>query len=448
MAVPLINFGGLASGLDTNSIISQLVQLERIPVQQLEARKAGYEAKDVAWTSIATRFSSLQTAVDSLKDQGSFAEFATATASSQAVTVTSVSGATPTTASFTVNGLAAAHQLINDATYGSGTDLVGAGDFTITVGGQNFVYNTDGTATLDDLASIINAGASGVNAAVLKVDDTTYRLTLSADDTGATSVFTASGTQTNMGTSTILQQGADASITVGQGAGAITVTRNSNTVSDLVDGVTLTLNEVTTGPVTVTVTRDIDAAVAAVQTLVDELNAVANKINTLTAFDADAETAGPLQGDATARSLVSTLRSTVSSVQQGLTGTYTFAGSIGISLTRDGTFTLDTAALRTALEGDFSEVADFFEGDGTNDGLAGAIDTFLATATGSTGSIRRAQDRWQAQIDNIDEAIVRMEARVDRREAALIAQFARLETAMSQLSGMAQQLGAALVGLQ
>ncbi len=447
MAIPLINFGGLASGLDTNSMITQLVALERIPLQQLEARKAGYEAKDSAWTSITTRLSALQDAVDALKDQGSFAKFVSGTSSSDAVTITSVSGANPTTASFTVNQLAAAHQLVNDATFGSGTDLIGAGDFTITVDGQDSVFTTDGTATLDDLATIINAGTSGVTAGVLKVDENTYRLTLSVENTGAASVFTASGTQPGMGTSTILQQGADASITIGQGAGAITVNRDSNTVSDLIDGVTLTLNEVTVDPVTITVTRDIEAAVGAVQTLVDELNAVSKQFTALTAYNVDSETAAPLQGDATARSLASALRTTVSSVQEGLAGSFTFAASLGISLTRDGEFTLDTTMLRDALEQDFAGVTEFFEGDGASDGLGAAINTFLDGAAGKDGSIERARDRWQAQISNIEDAIERMEDRVDRREAALIAQFARLETAMGQLGGMSQLLGT-LPGIQ
>lgn len=447
MAVPLINFGGLASGLDTTSIVDQLVQVERIPIQQLESKKAAYEKKDAAWTGVATRFSALQKAVDAIKDPGSFAKFASATASSDAVTITSAAGATPTTASFTVNQLAAAHQLVNDATFGAATDLVGAGDFTISVGGTAYTHTTDGTTTLAQLATMINDGASGVTASVLKVDDTTFRLTLSAEDTGLAGAFTASGTQANMGTSTILQQGQDASVTIGQGAGAITVTRSSNTVSDLVNGVTMTLNEVTTAPVTVTVTRDVDAAVEAVQNLVNELNAVAGHFNTLTAYNSTTEKAGPLQGDSTARSLAANLRSTVSGVQAGLTGSYTFAASVGISLTRQGTFTLDTEALRTALEEEFPDVADFFEGDGTVGGLANAVDAYLDGATGTNGSIERARDRWQSQIDNIKDAIVRMEDRVDRREAALIAQFARLETAMSQLGGMASQLAAALPGL-
>jgi len=441
MAIPLINFGGLASGLDTNSMITQLVALERIPIQQLEAKKAGYEAKDSAWTAIATRFSALQTAVDALKEQGSFSGFASSTSSSDAVTITSVSEANPTTASFTISQLAAAHQVVNDATYASGSDLIGAGDFTVTVDGQNFVYTTDGTSTLDDLSAMINAGASGVSAGVLKVDDTTYRLTLSAANTGASGDFTASGTQTGMGTATILQQAADASITLGQGAGAITVNRESNTISDLVDGVTLTLNDVTTAPVTITVTRDIEAAVAAVQTLVDELNAVSKKFSSLTAYNADAETAAALQGDATARSLASDLRTTVSSIQAGLTGAFTFGASLGITLTREGEFALDTTMLRDALEQDFEGVAEFFEGDGTSDGLAGALNTYLDAATGQDGSIERARDRWQAEISNVEDAIERMEDRVDRREAALIAQFARLETALSQLGGLTQLLG-------
>ena len=219
-------------------------------------------------------------------------------------------------------------------------------------------------------------------------------------------------------------------------------------MSDVVSGVTLTLNEVTTEPVTITVTRDADAAIELIQEFVDELNAVVGQIKIATAYDADSEIAAPLQGASTARSLVTGLRAVVSDLYDSLSGDHTFAASVGITLTREGTFELDVDKLRTELEDDFPPVAAFFEGDGTAGGLASAIDEFLDGVTGSGGSIQPARDRWQAQIDNTTEAIRRMEDRVDRREAALFAQFARLETAMSQLSGVAAALAPALPGLQ
>ena len=444
MTIPLSNIGGLASGLDTNTIIDQLIQIESIPLQQLELRRSRYEAKDAAWSQIVTRFSALQSVVDQLMDPESFAAFGIGTASSDAVTVTSVTDATPTTAVFTIDALAAAHVMANDATFAAATTLVGVGVFTINVAGIDHLVTSDATTTLEGLAQMINLGASGINASVLKVDDTTYRLQLTSPDTGAAEVFTASGTQVGMGTSTIVQQAADAQITIGEGAGAITITRDSNTVTDLVNGVTLTLNKVTTAPVTVTVTRDVDAAVAAVEDLIKELNAVMGDLKKATAYNAASNSAAILQGDATARSLATGLRSVVSDLYDSLSGNFTFASSVGITLTREGLFELDVSKLREKMTEEFSSVAELFEGDGSVEGLAGAIDDFLDIATGSDGSIQRARDRWQTQIDHTIDAIRRMEDRVDRREAALIRQFARLETAMAQLTGLAAVLASAL----
>ncbi len=361
MTLPLFNIGGLASGLDTNSIVSQLIQIERIPINQLEYRRTFYQERQQAWDDIATRISALREQEQKLSDAAEWRRFSLATSSNPDAVAVAVTGSPATGAtSFTVDQLAAAHQVAATGTFGAATDLVGAGTFTLTVGGTNYDVTTTSTTTVGELVSQINGLGVGVSASLLQVTSGQYRLVLTADQTGAASAFTATADQASLGTFDVVQQGVDAQLTIGSGTGAITVNRSSNVVDDLIDGVELTLATTTTAPVTVSVDRDLDAATEAVRGLVDELNSTLSLLDDLTAYNAEANQSGPLTGDASARDLELSLRSKLSGVVPGLSGPYTFASSVGISLTRTGSFTFDETAFRAALEDDFDAVAALF----------------------------------------------------------------------------------------
>lgn len=359
--LPVANVGGLASGLDTNTIVSQLMDLERIPLRNLEARKAEFQKKDDAWQAINTRLSALHTAAKDLDRPSDWSSFVTVNSSNESAVVASATGGTePGSFSFTVEQLAGTHQLASAMSFASPDAVVGAGTFTVTTAdGDQSVTTVEGT-TLSDLARAINDLDAGVTASVLAVDGASSRLLITADDTGTAAAFTASGTQSGLGSFDIVQQGTDAQLTIGSGAGAITVFRSTNSISDLFSGVTLDLQATTDQPVTVGVAHDVDTAIAKVQAFVDELNATLDELDAKSAYNAEADAAAPLTGDSTVRSLMLDLTSKVSYPVAGMTGTYTYAGSVGISVNREGRFTLDASKLREALDSDFEAVRDLF----------------------------------------------------------------------------------------
>ncbi len=359
--LPVSNIGGLVSGLDTNTIVSQLMDLERIPLRNLESRKSDYQKKDDAWQSITTRLSALHTAIKDLDRPADWSSFVAATSSNEAaVAVSATGGADPGLFSFTVDQLATTHQVASSTSFASADAVVGAGTFTITTSDGDHIVTTGDGATLADLAQAINDLDAGVSASVLSVDSASARLLITADDTGTAAVFSASGTQTGLGTFDVVQQGVDAQLTIGSGPGAITVSRSTNSVSDLVSGLTLDLQATTTEPVTVTVSRDLDTAVEKVQAFVDELNATLDELDAKSSYNADADVAAPLTGDSTVRSLMLDLTSKVSYPVAGMTGDYSYAGSVGLSVNREGRFDLDTSKLRSAMETDFEAVQDLF----------------------------------------------------------------------------------------
>ncbi|GIV00964.1 MAG: hypothetical protein KatS3mg014_2579 [Actinomycetota bacterium] len=366
MATPLFSVGGLVSGLDTNAIVSQLMQLERTPIVRLRSRQAAYRAKIDAWGTVRTRLSAIATAADRLKDAAGLRAFGAAASSDPGVVqVTATGEVEPGSLSFTVERLAARHQVASAASFPGSEAVVGAGTLTITRGTASFQVTTTPTTTLAELARQIDALGAGVRATVVSVDGTSSRLLLAAEATGADAAFSVSGTQAGLTAFDVVEQGVDAQLRVGSGAGALTVTRASNTIDDLIPGVRLTLKATSAAPVTVTAERDADGVVSAVKGLVDGLNQAISTLKDLTRYDPASKKAGALQGDPEAWRLLMDLQTAVSEAIVGPGGTRTSASAIGITLNRDGTFSLNEAALRDALRSDFDAVVGLLARTGT-----------------------------------------------------------------------------------
>ena len=428
MTVPSISFSGLATPFDANAVIDQLLAAERIPMLQLQARRAEYEAKDQAWVEINTRLSALRSALD---DIGRIGGMVTAASSNEAaVTASAALGAAPGSLSFTVDRLAATHQMASVAAFADPEAAVGAGDLTITVGGEDFVFAAGTETTYQELAAGITGLGAGVSASVIEVDEGSYRLLVTATATGEAAEFTVASTIAGFDTFEITQQAADAQLSIG----GLTIERSSNTVTDLLPGVTVHLVAETDQPVTVTATRDEAAIADAVEELVTQLNAVIDTIADATRYDSESGAAGILVGDATARTLLADLRSALSGAVGG-TSTTLVPSAIGISIDRTGSFVFDRGALEQALATDYDNVAGLLNGD-----VGDRLDTALDLAEGIDGSVARARDRWQASIDDLDDRIDAWEDRLDMREALLIRQFAALDTALATLNAQSQWL--------
>lgn len=352
------SIGGIASGFDTATMIQQLMQIERQPVVRLEQRQAQLRQADDAWSKVTTKLSAFRTALDKVRHAADWSGFTSATSSNEdAVGITASATADIASQSFTVSRLASSHQVVLGTTYGTKDATLAAGTVTVAdaAGNPLATFTADGTTTLADLADQIDADTTlGVDASVIKTSDAGYQLVLTSKITGDESVFTVDVGTTGLGAETATTTGEDAQIQIG----GLTVTRSSNTITDLVDGATIQLKQTTTDPVTVGVSRDDDAAVAAVKGLVDAANGVLNELKTHTRYNAESGASGVLNGDALARDLANGLRQALSGAVGS--GAISHASQVGISLTRDGAVTLDQAKLKTALTDDPTGVAAFF----------------------------------------------------------------------------------------
>ncbi len=382
MTSPTFNIGGIASGLDTNSIISQQMQIERVPLNLSISRRSLFQARNDAWSAISSKLGKVRDAVRKLDDASDWRSFVNATSSSEsAVAITATGNATVGNLAFTVDRLAAAHQMASASSFSSATDLVGAGTVSITIGGTTHDVATDSTTTLTQLAQQIS-NIDGVSATTLQVGTNQVRLVVTASSTGAAAAFSVTSDQPSLGGFGVSQQGVDAQLTVGSGAGAITLLRPSNTIDDLIAGTSITLKSESASPVTVSVSRNVDAAVTSVKNLITEMNSALSTLDTYTKAAQDGKGSGAvLSTDSTARSLKLALRSALSKSVTGLTGQYTTSTSVGISVDRNGAVTFDESKLRTALENDFAGVEALFAR------TLSATDTRVSVTKASTSAL-------------------------------------------------------------
>lgn len=433
-----------ATNLDVNSIVSQLMAAERQPINKLNVKEAGYQAKLSAYGSVKGAVSSFQSAVQGLSSASKF-QAVKATASDTTVFSASASSiAAAGNYSLEVTSLAQAQKLVaagqassttaigggtaTTVTFDLGTITIGAGSFDAATGkytGASFATSGTGTRSitidsgnnsLQGIRDAINAAQMGVTATIINDGSATvpYRLALSSDSGGVSNSIkiTTSGGDGTIATllahdpaglpaAQHLNQTVTAQNAVFKVNG-VAVSKTSNTVSDVVQGVTLTLNKVTTTPVTLTVARDTATISSSISGFVKAYNDLAKTLKDMSAYDAANQKGAILQGDATVRSLQSQLRSMLNTSVAGTSGALTTLSDVGVSFQKDGTLALNQTKLDSAIAGNFSDIASLFAAVGkgtdslvsfssatsnTKPGNYAVYITQLATIGGITGDL-------------------------------------------------------------
>lgn len=382
------------STIDTDSIVSQLMAVERRPQQLLAASVTALQRSQTAWQSIADKLNALKTAADALSGIGQAASYVTGTSSDPVVKVRTTGAAAGTSATIDVIGLAAAHSVVASDTFASTTASDGGRTLELTIGGSPQTFtSTDGT--IGGLAAAVNAANAGVRASVLKTSPGSYQLVVTATTTGTASTFSAAGT--GWSGFTTARPGADASLVVD----GVPVTRGSNVIGDLIPGLELTLTAKTTGTATIVVARDDDKIVAAVKAMVDAANTAMSTIATATKTSTDASTRGALAGDYSARHLADSIRGIVAQPLTGTGATAVTAGSLGVSLTREGTITFDESKLRAALANDPSAVLGALGRSGTSSATGVSVIGSTSAAVPGTRQVVVTQAATRATLAGV-----------------------------------------------
>ena len=299
------------------------------------------------------------------------------------------------------------------------------------------VFEADATSTVNNLATALNANGGPVRAQVIDAGDassTSHRLILTARETGAAQAadIDLSALALFSGGLTTLRAAADAEVTLG--GGGLTITRPTNTIGDLLDGVSMDLVGLTAGSdVEVVVSPDLDSRVEAVKSVIDGVTTVLRTLSDYSSYDVDAERGGPLVGSFSARSVSNELAVAMSTLVSS--DSFVLLSQIGVSFERDGTYSLDEGRLREALGEDPAGVEAVLVGDAavTDDGVLDILATTIDALVGQSGRIPTAKQGAEDNISRLESLIASQEVRLVNVEARLERQMAGLESLIGQL---------------
>jgi flagellar hook-associated protein 2 len=413
--VSVSSVSGLASGIDSANIVDQLMAIEGRKVTMLQDKQADELAKQREMNVLGVSLSSLRSMTIDLADQNNFLvnqsnlTSDTTTDADSLLTVTPSSNVVPGAHTITINQLAAAEKLGSGSAVKDSTGTVITSDLvalgytasSFTVQGKATsaqTVNVASTDTLRDIRDNINAlntgtNATGVTASILKVDGSDYRLIVTADDTGLTDgLVNMAGAELDGGGGNLknlelgngaqtLQAAADASIDIDN----ITITRESNSITDAIPGYTLDLLNADAGT-TITVNTSIDqtAVKEKIQSFVDSYNEVMDFINEQMKFNVDTKSGGILAGESILRSIQSQLSSSLLTAVPGLASDRNSLALIGVEPDSKGHLGINATTLDNLLATDPNTVRDIFTANGASANSAlEFLDYGLGTVSGT-----------------------------------------------------------------
>lgn len=403
---------GLGSNLDVGGLVAKLMEVESQPLAKLDLKKAAAEVKISALASFRSSLSAFQGTLKALADNTNYSIAKGSLEDATVGTVTASASAAAGTYSLEVTNLAKSQRLASGV-FASVSDTIGTGSLTIQFGthdplAQPPTFTTNGQKATQSLTidtahqsltgvrDAINAAKIGVSANIIN-DGSGFRLVLSSKDTGAANSMKitvddgdgndsdaaglsrlaydplgAAGTGKNMSQ---IMAGEDAKMFVD----GLEIKKSSNTITDVIAGVTLNLVKTNTGsPTKLNVVADSSAAITGIDNFVKAYNELNKTINDLTRFNAATNTAGTLQGDSAIRDIAADIRNGLTSMVSGAVGSYKALPQIGLSFDRNGTLTLDSSKLQAAMKADPTAVKSLFASAGVVD------DPLVSFAGGST----------------------------------------------------------------
>ena len=422
--MPSITFGGVGSGIDTESIISGLLSasqgpISRVKTQQTQTQSAVSSLSDVG--NLLGKLKDALVALDTTQEVGSFK----AASDNKAVAVTANGAARPGSFKINVTQLASAYKAYSNtlAVTQSNQALNQAGTLSLSIGDKTANLSIAATDTLDQVISKVNASGLRVSASSF-FDGNQFRMQLRGLDTGLENNVSVVETGTSFGfAANTKSTGKNAELTID----GFAVSSKSNQVQGVIGGVTLALADLTTGtPATVTVESDSKGFNDKLTNLVSAYNAVVNKIHTEAGFGSIKASNPELSGDTALRSVTARLNDVLTRTVG--TGKFQTLRSIGIELNNNGTLKLNSARLDAALAEDPEAVTRVLAGD--DDTVKGIADLMASTTNdilSAKGTIQSRQDGLSARQRFLTDRADQEQKRLDRMEEQLRKQFTQMD---------------------
>ena len=449
MATTSIAATAAGVGVDVASIVSGLMTIERQPVVALQTKVNTDQGKLSSMGLIKSQIANFQTAVQGLDSSSSSSLNALTATPSDSTVFSATADSTAAAGSYAINvttlataqNLVAAGQTDNSTAIGSSDSTV-----TFTIGTTSTDVAIAAGATLKDVSTAINAANLGVTASIINDGSATpYRLALSANNTGLSNAISsitvnaggdaavnnllAYNPTANAPTATTMTQKV-AALNADFTVNGIQVIKASNTVTDAIQGVTLTLSKQAT-PATLTVARDTATITTKATAFVQAYNDLYSALQTTTAYKANQT----LEGDSTLRNMQAEMRNIASTAVSG--GGMTQLFDAGISFTATGTMTLDSAKLGSAMTSNFSDVSNLFNG---STGYATNFAAWTKTALAVDGTIATRTNNINSQISSLNKQIDTWNTRMTGIQKNYTSMYSSLNVMLANMSQTSQYL--------
>jgi flagellar hook-associated protein 2 len=459
MATPLLNIGGLASGLDTNAIVDQMMAIERVPRTKLDTQASLITAKQSVLADFQSRLRAVESAAQGLRSVGVWAQSQSASSSDQ----TRLSAAIVAGSGAGVGGYQVEVSQMANAAQRAYSFVSPTSAGTITIDGHDTAVAAN--ATIGDVVSAINSDPRATVYAAATDRGTLVLSARTTGDTGTGFITLTDSTGALTEQTAKAKQGRDAQFIVDGVAG----TSSSNDVTNAIPGVRLTLRGVTTvsGPITVSVgapTVDTDAVKDKLRAFIDVYNstvdAIRARLDERSVRDprtAEDQQAGMLNGDTTLTSILSQMRQAIYTPIRGLPDGMSSLADLGIStgsasstISRDalaGKLELDETKLDDALASNPQGVRDLLAGPANAGGWARGFERIVHGFDTTGGTIDVRITGADAELKRLQQSMADMDDRLALKETTLRAQFTAMETALQQSKTQGDWLSGQLASL-
>lgn len=440
--------------IDVNSIVSQLMAVERQPLNAMKTSLSGIQTKLSAFGRLQGQLSALQTAAQALTRTERWQATTATSGDDAAAKVSSAGTAQPGAYLLTVDALAQRQALASqqwssaDALLGGGTLRLqfgridqGSGTLVADAARPESAIDIPAGATLAQVRDAINAAGAGIRASLV-ADGDSVRLAIRADDTGAGNAFSLAvdgdpGLATlayTPGTASpsmaLTQSSADASFSID----GLALTSSTNRLDGVLEGVAIELRRAGPDPVSIEIASDSASMRSTIEDFVNAWNALNSTFADLTRYDTATGTAGTLQGNRSAVSIQQQLRQILSGSVDG--AALSRLTDAGLSLQRDGSLKVDSERLNGALARP-AELRELFAASSTTDsarGLARRFDALIGSVLGVDGMMTGATEALQGQKQRVTRQQEAFETRMNLVEARLRRQYTALDASLAQWS--------------
>lgn len=437
-----ISFGGLATGIDTNSLVSQLLQMEKRPLTRLETEKNYQNSRLAALSQLEGKLQSFLTKIQDLDSADKLQARKTTLGSKDYFSATPASTALPGSNQVEVVGLAQVGKSVSQGYADKSANNFGTGTLSLTVGSGEPVEIAidEENNSLEGIMQAINKAGAGVTATIINDGtDTPYRLVLTGAKVAQEFTLDFSGLEGGIYDNPALietQEARKAHIRVD----GINIYGESNTIKDAIPGVSLNLLKAEEGKKTsLTVETDEAAIKSKVQGFVSGYNDLISFITKQSAIGGSS--GGILGGDSGMNAIKTRLQNLLVSPTGG-DGSLKTISQLGLQTQKDGTLKLDDGTLTKAIQENLGDMSRLLAGSDGVAGVAAGFKDYLKSATSSTDGFYAGRKKSiDSNIRSINKSIEQVNARLEQREKSLRNQFNALEKLVSGMNSQSAYIG-------